>query len=150
MCPFDFPLRLMMLLTDHEAVMLLERPPGWPCGYLLPLSITEVVPEELALWAWRHHKEERKWVGKSNKSWKQPFGMHLIWHLSGEWSTIGEWTNRSMVDNSRESKFNATTQAVWRIGYWISASDRDKYIDRLQEECLLRARIICPQWRFKN
>lgn len=43
MCPFDFlcPVRLTVGRLDHQVLMLLKGPPGWPYGYLSPVSITE-------------------------------------------------------------------------------------------------------------
>lgn len=111
------PLRLMTLSKDHQTLMLQERLSGWPCGYLLPISVTEAVHAKLALSARCHQKEDRERGKKSNKSWKQSFPMDSIWHLSGEGSTTGEWTYRHVADNSRERKLDAILQEVWGIGY---------------------------------
>lgn len=95
-------------------------------------------------------KKKENEMEKSNKSWKQSFPMDSIWHLSENGSTIGEWTNSSTADNSRESKLDATLQGGGELVPKSPHPDRDKSINRSQAECLLRARIICPQQNLKN
>lgn len=66
-------------------------------------------------------EEDRKWAGKSHKSWKQSLGMNSIWQLRGQGSTTGEWTNRCTADHSGEGKLDVTLREVSRIGQQVSA-----------------------------